>query len=366
MHGDSDEPLEIAGLQYLPYNAYYGSPMYYYNPKETLYSYAAYGQFRYKITDDLRLTLAGRYTLDHKQYFMDGIVLWTPFALKYSRNNWGAFTPRVVLDYSPDENTLVYASYSRGFKAGGFNTLGDVALPINFFKPEFVTNYEVGTKLSFFDQRLRLGLNAFYLNYTNLQQPIFVLNPQNGVSYPRTVNASNAIVKGAEFEIQAVPVQGLQLIASVTRLHGRYGTFINMDLTNPTRTDPGQPTGYWDLKGNSLPQAPDWQVNLSGSYSFTAFDNYVVTPRIDYRWQSKVYFDIYNHPADVQGDFQVVNTALTLGTVDSKWALTAYMRNVFDKRYVPQVNDGSNAIDPTRAGTFGEPRVMGLMIGYKY
>jgi outer membrane receptor protein involved in Fe transport len=62
----------------------------------------------------------------------------------------------------------------------------------------------------------------------------------------------------------------------------------------------------------------------------------------------------------------VTNLALTLGTMDSKWALTAYMRNVFDKRYVAQANDGSNAIDPTRAGTFGEPRVMGVTLGFKY
>ena len=57
--------------------------------------------------------------------------------------------------------------------------------------------------------------------------------------------------------------------------------------------------------------------------------------------------------------------AVSLGTMDSHWALTAYMRNVFDKRYVLQANDGS-AASPTRAGTFGEPRVMGVTLGYKY
>jgi outer membrane receptor protein involved in Fe transport len=52
--------------------------------------------------------------------------------------------------------------------------------------------------------------------------------------------------------------------------------------------------------------------------------------------------------------------------MDSQWALTAYMKNVFDKRYVTQANDASSNVNPTRAGTYGEPRVMGIMLGYKY
>ncbi len=78
-------------------------------------------------------------------------------------DSWGAFTPRVVLDYVPNDNTLLYVSASRGFKSGGFNTFGDVSQPVNLFDPEFVWNYEAGLKASFLESGAATGRHRLLL-----------------------------------------------------------------------------------------------------------------------------------------------------------------------------------------------------------
>jgi len=173
-------------------------------------------------TDSLRATIGGRYTSDKKDYGLDAV---SSKIVKSAKDSWNAFTPRFVLDYAPSEKGLVYVSVSRGFKSGGFNTLGDVNQPVNFFNPEYVWNYEVGTKATLFDKRLRFGLTAFYADYTNLQASIFRINEATGVRFPKVENSPKAKIKGVEFEFEAAPVQGLRFTGSATRLDATYGKF---------------------------------------------------------------------------------------------------------------------------------------------
>src|SRR6185369_15791736 len=105
-----------------------------------------------------------------------------------------AFTTRVVLDYGPNDNNLLYVSASSGFKSGGFNTFGDVSQPVDVFDPKYLWNYEAGLKAALFDSALRMGLTGFYSDYTNLQQTLFRINPQTGVRYPRVENSATASI----------------------------------------------------------------------------------------------------------------------------------------------------------------------------
>ncbi|MGC8537183.1 MAG: TonB-dependent receptor, partial [Rhizomicrobium sp.] len=175
MHGNSSEPLYLATAT--DNNAFV------YHPNESLNSYAVYAQFRYSLTKNLRATLGGRYTIVDKSFYMGADILGTPF-INHAKDSWSSFTPRFVLDYKPQKNVMVYASVSKGFKAGGFNTLGDVSQTVNIFNPEYVWNYETGTKSEFFNKRLSLDLDGFYDTYSNVQQTVFRTNLQTGVRYP--------------------------------------------------------------------------------------------------------------------------------------------------------------------------------------
>ena len=367
MRGESSEPLYLSLATFQNYLVYL--------PEETLDSYAAYAQFRYQLTDKLRATVGGRYTVDDKAYQMDSSVGGVP-RLSADSGEFSAFTPRFVLDYTPTDETLIYASVSRGFKSGGFNTLGDVSMPVNRFNPEYVWNYEAGLKAMMFDRRLRMGLTGFYADYTNLQQTVFRLNEETQVRFPRVENSTAAKIKGVELEVEATPVRGLRLTGAATYLDAEFGFFCNNDPLYPTApTSPScvgatrdgapLPAGAVQLKGNSLTQAPRWQYNVSAQYAFPVSGNLNLTARVDYKWQSRTYFDIYNNPQNSQAAYGLLNGSIELASQDRAWALLAWVRNAADERYVSQGSAGSGA-NAAVTGSLGLPRMYGLTLTHQF
>ncbi len=367
MHGISSEPLYLTFGTLVNYLVYL--------PTEKLDSYAGYAEFRYHLTDKLRATVGGRYTRDDKSYKMDATAGGFP-ALLAAKNHWGAFTPRFALDYTPNDNSLIYASVSRGFKSGGFNTLGDITQPVNTFNPEYVWNYETGIKAALFNRNLRLGLTGFYSDYTNLQQTVFVINEQTQVRFPKVLNSAGSKIKGIELEAHATPVPRLMFVGSLTRLWAKYGFFCNANPlypnlpTSPTcvgQTVNGQPVapGSQNLQGNLLTQAPKWQFSLSGQYTVPISSRLGITARADYKWQSRVYFDIYNTPLNSQGAYGLLNASLTIGPPSGAWSLMVWMRNAFDKRYVSQANV-SPGVNPSLVGSIGAPRLFGATLSARF
>jgi iron complex outermembrane receptor protein len=363
MHGDSSEPLYLSLPTFQNYLVYL--------PEETLKSYAAYAQFRYQFTDKLRATVGGRYTTDDKSYQMASSVAGTP-RLNSDSGKFTAFTPRFVLDYTPTEETLIYASVSRGFKSGGFNTLGDVSLPVNRFNPEYVWNYETGLKAMMFDRKLRMGLTGFYADYSNLQQTVFRLNEATQVRFPRVENSTAAKIKGVELEAEATPFRGQRLTGAVTYLDAKFGFFCNNNPLYPSvATSPscvgvireGQPlpSGAVQLKGNALTQAPQWQYNASAQYTWPLSESLNLTGRVDYKWQSRTYFDIYNNPQNSQAAYGLLNGSIEVARQDRAWALLAWIRNAADERYISQGSAGSGA-NAAVTGSLGTPRMFGATL----
>jgi iron complex outermembrane receptor protein len=329
-----------------------------YDPVENLDSYAAYAQIRHQLTDSLRVTVGGRYTVDEKGFEMDARILGTN-VVRTADDSWDAFTPRFVIDYVPNDNMLLYASASRGFKSGGFNTFGDVSQPVNLFNPEFVWNYEAGLKASFFDRALRMGVTGFYSDYTNLQQTLFRINPQTNVRYPRVENAASATITGVELDVEAIPLRGLRLRASATWLDAEFGRFTSIDPIYPER-------GEQDLTGNRLPQAPTWQAGISSEYSLPIFSTLEIKARADYKWQNKIYFDLFNNPLNTQDSYGLLNASLGIGTLDENWSLTAFVRNAFDERYVSQSLVSASDTVPARVGQLGAPSMYGVTLSHRF
>ena len=351
MNGEAREPLILS----VP-PALIGA--FNYDPVENLDSYAVYGQLRHQVTDSLRLTVGGRYTRDDKDFTMNAKILGAN-VIRTADDSWNAFTPRYVIDYVPNESTLLYVSASRGFKSGGFNTFGDVSQPVNLFNPELVWNYEAGLKGSFLDKALRLGVTGFYSDYTNLQQTLFRINPQTLVRYPRIENAASATIRGVELDVEAIPYRGVRLRLSATRLDAGFGHFTSIDPIYPER-------GEQDLTGNRLPQAPEWQFNVSGEYRFPISRALELTARADYKWQSEIDFDLFNNALNTQGSYGLLNASLSLCTMDDKWVLTAWARNALDERYVSSSLTAASDTVPSRVGQLGSPRQYGATVSYRF
>lgn len=358
LNGDSREDL-ITNLVALPEpnnDFAFGSV-------EKLDSYAVYGQARYRLTDTLRLTVGGRYTIEDKTYDNATTFAGAPYASGQGDGSWEAFTPRVALDYAPTNTLLAYATASRGFKAGGFRTFsGTDTDVVDQFDPEFVWNYEAGVKTRLFDNRMRLGGNVFYMDYTNLQQVIFRYDSVTNRRIITVENAASAHVKGVELEFDALPLPGLYVMGS--------GTLLEAELDDSSSFDPVYPTTPTsvpvDLTGNRQPQAPTWQFSLSAQYTRPLTSELNWTVRADYRRQGKIYFDVFNDDLNSQSAYGLLNLSASLASTNANWQLAAFARNVTDERYISQALTATDAFGGVFAGALGVPRMYGISLTRRF
>jgi outer membrane receptor protein involved in Fe transport len=185
----------------------------------TLNSYAFFGEVNYNITSDLKLIGGLRWTEDRKhftlipsQFAADG---WGYPTIGVLNQQWDQLTGRAVVNWTPKLNftdqTLVYASFAHGYKAGGANPPGAVLLedaehqPIHplTFDPEFVDAFEAGTKNTLLDGALTLNASGFYYDYTGYQISQIVDRTAINLNF-------DARVSGAEIEATWEPVPGLR------------------------------------------------------------------------------------------------------------------------------------------------------------
>jgi iron complex outermembrane recepter protein len=324
-------------------------------------AYAAFGQLGVNVADGLRLTLGARYTIDKKRN--DARIFATrlidpatftsvpPFALPIqllvddARRTDEKFTPSVTVDYQFTANVFGYATYSKGFKSGGFSQR--IAFPRTAapaFDPETVTNYEAGLKLQTSDRRFRLNMAAFYLDYSNLQVVIF-----NRIE-PQTQNGGQATIKGAEAEFQATPVKGLNLSMAVGYLNARY------DAINPGTLIPA---------GANLAYTPDWTLSGSINYDAELGEGWHLRPQADFAYRSAVNFDALNTPSLRQPGYAIVNANISLTDPSSTWRLSVGVSNLTDKRYIVGGFSDLPASGFTDA-TFARPREWSVSMRYTF
>lgn len=203
-------------------------------------SYAGFADARFKLSDKLTFGVGGRYTRDEK-------ALTTNFALSptgacpvgfagitlaacSASEEFGEFTYRGSLDYQFDGGQLVYASYSRGFRSGGFNGRAATPTAIGPYQPEIVDAYEIGLKADWLDRRLRTNIAIFQTDYSDKQEELVrpTVAPFNAIQAQETIveNAASARIKGIELEIVALPADDLSFNFSATYLDANYQNFV--------------------------------------------------------------------------------------------------------------------------------------------
>jgi len=246
-------------------------------PDETAYSdnrhdqideTAIYGEASYTFAQDWTVAVGGRifsiltHTRSHVESESDN---FRPRELDRSAR-FHTFAPKISLQREFGGGNLVYAVYSEGYRAGGFNSGGTDPLPETqaVYAPDRLRNYEVGLKLQAFHQRLSMNSAVYYDLWTDIQTDEY---QPSGIPY--TTNVGDAIVRGVETEISYRADSGLYV-----ELNGRY---------NETRT--GNPNiNFLSLLVNGLPNAPpfsggalisyehalrgDWQLRLAGETSY--------------------------------------------------------------------------------------------------
>ncbi len=320
-------------------------------------SYAAFGQASYGLTDQLTLNVGLRYTYDKKSFdfrtYADeptlGFAEIIP-AFSIDRNS-DAVTGRAGLDYQITSDAMVYASYNRGYKSGGFNggALFDPreAAP---FDPEKVNAYEAGFKTVWLDGRLTVNGSLFYNKFSDLQVFRFV---ESGVGLPITLidNAASATIKGGELEALFMPVERMRVEMGLGILDATYDSFITLS------PDSGGGFSETNLSGNRLVAAP--KVTFSGAveYGVQVSGDWVITPRAEWSYRSRQFFDTSNDPVLSQDGYWLANASLQLDSDSSNWSVMFWGKNIFGKKYnmdkIALANFGLNQVSRGERSSYG-------------
>ncbi|MEO7775806.1 MAG: TonB-dependent receptor [Steroidobacteraceae bacterium] len=384
---------------------------------------AAFGELYWQALETLRVTAGLRYTDDEKTQVLYPVTLlapgqgWSPtgpLAPVPQLVNFTETTGRLNFDYKLAEDSMVYASYSKGYKGGGFNT-PNVTTTSPSYKPEFVNAYEIGSKNRFADGRVMLNATAFYYDYQDYQ-----VSQVRGFS--GTTENVDAKVAGAELEATWEPVRRLRFNATLgfldteikegesidefDRTRGNtaftyargttaacvvpttaMATFIGlMNAGTPVIPVAGgapraitprdilgicagsftalglTPTGGVNasLVGNELPNSPRMTAGVGAQYIWNAGD-WTLTARGDYFRQARTFATNFNRDSDQIASWDNVNVSFGFERPSVGLKLQVYARNLFDEEAISTFSLNSGLLGLTRTVFLVEPRLVGIV-----
>ncbi|OYU35606.1 MAG: hypothetical protein CFE35_08825 [Novosphingobium sp. PASSN1] len=335
-------------------------------------SQALFGQIEYDLTDQLQLSLGGRYTWDKKVRTGNAVLSLPALAFPLCGNGFPApgtcppfplTTPgngnlsqseptwHAGLNYRPAPGSLIFAKYDRGYKSGGFNSNGSA--PSVDYGPERLDSFELGTKNSLMGNTLQLNASVFYFNYKGYQGSQFTAATSSGSG---VFNVGSAKVFGIEGSATALVGQGTRLSFNATYLHTKFGEGIKIN-------NGGTPPVAIDIGGNRLPNAPGFTasgaIEQEIPVSFGKF-----TARVDAKYSSAFYYSVFNTPDTRSWDYVLANASLKFAPENSFWEVSAFVRNVFDKQVLAYATQNFNAGANTYQ--FQAPRTFGVRGSVKF
>jgi iron complex outermembrane receptor protein len=308
--------------------------------------FAAFGQVSYQITEQLTATAGLRYDYEHKRLLASGeylIPTMDPIITQgdtLAKANFHAISPKVSLAYTISDNNNVYASYSRGYRAGGITQLASdpTSKPLDTYKPEYSNNFEIGTKNTFFDQRLSVNIAAFYVNITDAQIPVLILPD----ALTTTRNAGKLVSKGIELELSARPVKGLSID-------------YNFGYTDATYKSLNVSKGgeIVDLTGKKQIYTPETtsMFALQYSYEIDKTSKLNAIARGEWLFTGNQFYDLSNQIQ--QKGYSVYNAKL--GFSAKKFDLFFWGRNLSNKTYIDYAYDFG-------AAHLGNPKTYGVSL----
>ncbi|KHK93653.1 TonB-dependent receptor [Novosphingobium malaysiense] len=349
-------------------------------------SYAAFADLTYAVTPRLFITVGGRYSHDlvTDAYFRnsftnafyedengdlvpliapDGTYLYPPgtaFPLDTLKND--SFTPRAVVRFKPSEESSIYASYTRGYKAGMLNVGGLSKRPI---KPEKINAYEMGFKYE--DRVFSLDLAAYYYDYKDLQVSSF----QDGAVQLR--NAASSEIYGVEGQLRYKVDSHLSVTAGAAWTHARYKKFPNdpyYSYCDPVAAAPDPLAcgagGIGSLvqttvdgKGFRMQRAPDFTANLGAAYGFDLGGGRTTFSGNLY-YTSKFFFD--SAEQFLQKGYATLSLRAQWEDPSQHFTVAVYGDNVTDQRYLTQVQYNTLGV----GAVWNAPVTWGVQLGVKY
>lgn len=326
----------------------------------------------YKLTSDLELQVGARYS--HYQVTGSGHVvigaggpIFGPDGLTVADlagdHEDGRLTGKVALNWTLDDNNLLYVFAARGYKPGGANSA------TSEFRPETVWNYEAGWKANFLDNHLKTQLGVFYMDYKDFEFDAL----DTGTGQTGVTNISNATIKGVEFQAQG-RFGGFSFDGGVAYVNSKLDSvrLVNTrGLPSLPQYGPQCPTGTpsnppicfdfapYTVTAGGGPNlfSPEWSYNFGVQYEISLPGDISLTPRLNYayvgpRWTNLV----YNPTLDYLNGRGLLSALVTLRK--GEWLIEGYATNLANKKYVSG-QSGNNEF-------YGAPREFGVRASLRF
>lgn len=262
--------------------------------------------------------------------------------------DFSGVTPVVKLAYDFTDRVYGYVSWSEGFKSGGFN--GRQVFPLREvpeFEEETATAFEVGLKTQI-GSTLRFNVAGFTTTYEDIQ----IVLRQNFA--PININSGEATISGFEAEFEFVPTPDILIQGGVGYTNAEYDELSELAIANNVELD------------NDLAFAPEWTANIGASYAINLGDRGTLTPRLDWSYQSKIFFDAVNTEAMAQDGYSLLGAAIAYEPLDERWRLVGAIDNATDETYRVAGFSSFNEVAAYEEVGFARGRQYTLTLNYNF
>ena len=309
-------------------------------------SYALFADGTLHVAPTVDLITGARYTHDEKTASLIRSDLLRPVNTFTSGDitaSWHQITPRVSLNWNPTHEAMGYVSVTKGFTSGGFN--GEAATLAAFkspFDPEIVTNYEAGVKTQWLENRLRVNLSVFRMQYKDKQELVF--DSTTGIL--NIFNASRATINGGELEVAYKPARWLGLSMTYANMNAVYDDFVLGTVNNT---------------GHQLASSPHNTYSFSADLDYPLRGAGYLVGAASYSHTAKYNTGAAQDPNLGIPKYGLVNASFGFQTLDRGFKLTAWVKNAANTDYVL-----TKSTQVVRAEYLGEPRTFGLTLSTKF
>jgi iron complex outermembrane receptor protein len=351
-----DFPVQALPFPFpFPYTPYVSQD----RPIYTTESTAVFADATYAVSDRVRLGIGFRHTKEEKESGSVGafginaaavggfLPLMTFCPSSYPNlymRKWEdtSNTMRASAEYDVTDTSMIYVSYSEGFKSGGAN-YADCNPPWN---PETIEAKEIGYKASFADGSTSLRAALFFYDYADFQV-LQVLDLAGIVK-----NAGDADISGLEVELTSAWGENWTINTGMTLLETEYGFFLNTDGLRP-----GAP---YQNEGNPLNNAPDTSLNLGLTYEAALSSGANLSISLDTAHRSRVYFREFGLKEDSQSAYTIINFNANWESADRGFSARVFVNNLTDEEHIT----GMKGLQTTygRQGTWNMPRQVGIEV----
>ncbi|TPG10245.1 TonB-dependent receptor [Rhodanobacter glycinis] len=326
-------------------------------------SYAGYGDFTWDLSPAWSLDVGLRYTHETKTAliqnfgfsdatFSTRVSTVANFSGSHATNN---VSPKVSLDWSANAQIKLYASYSEGFHSGGYNIRANCVAVPDSCRPiddEKVQSFELGSKMTFLDDRLMMNTAAFHNVYSNIQLSVFssytLPNGSQGF-FGDFTNAGKGHIDGLEEEFAWKPTEEWTFSGNFAYLHTKYTQYLTKGVNVADQ--------------QKFTNAPKWSGGLSLENTHALANGGSLTARVNYTYQSLVYPETTLSPLIAQPAYGLWNAGV-IWQVSQPWTLSLQGTNLANKSYrTTGYNIGSLGIF---TGFYGAPRMVTLSARYTF